>query len=292
MNLVNAILDHLKTAGMMTLNQFLAALGIFFVFGFILYLLGRFTRNTFVNSVGYKADMFWTGWIGTPVHELGHAIFCVLFGHQITEMRLFKPDPRSGSLGYVNHSYNSRNLYHKIGNLFIGVGPIILGALVIYAAMYYLAPNRQIIKQIMNTPGVALNDMATLKAQFFVLLQAGEQTVKLLLSGINPKSYMFWIFLYLSISIAAHMELSIDDLKGMWSGLLTLLVLLFVVNLAASLMSFNINQFIMKGSGYTGMFVGLFIFAVIISAANFLLAFVVLNLYSLIRFRKLVNPIG
>jgi len=80
-----------------------------------------------------------TAWIGTPIHELSHYIAAKLSGHQIIELKLFKPDSRTGSFGYVRHSYDSNNFYQAIiGNTIIAIAPFFGGALAIYFLMYVL----------------------------------------------------------------------------------------------------------------------------------------------------------
>lgn len=142
---LNNFLDFLKLLVVTTFSQLIWLLGLFFIFGLILYLFARFTRVTFVKSAGRKLDIFITGWIGTPVHELGHAIFCVLFGHKIKELKLYSPNAADGTLGFVHHAYNPKSTYQKIGNFFIGAGPIIFGSLVIYAISYYLVPDMRAV---------------------------------------------------------------------------------------------------------------------------------------------------
>lgn len=63
---------------------------------------------------------------GVAVHELGHAIFCLVFFHRIDDIKLFTLSHGS-TLGYVAHSYNRESIYQNVGNFFIGIGPIILG---------------------------------------------------------------------------------------------------------------------------------------------------------------------
>ena len=108
------------------------------IFGFILYLLSYMTRRIFAKTLGAKTELYITGWIGTPIHELSHALFCIIFNHQINDIKLFTT--KSDTIGYVLHSYDSRSWYQQIGNFFIGVGPIIIGTLIVYFLFLLLAP--------------------------------------------------------------------------------------------------------------------------------------------------------
>ena len=53
--------------------------GSIIIFGFILYILSSITRRIFAKTLGSKTEVYITGWIGTPIHELSHALFCILF---------------------------------------------------------------------------------------------------------------------------------------------------------------------------------------------------------------------
>jgi hypothetical protein len=77
-----------------------------------------------------------TGIVGTPVHELSHAIMVKMFGMTVVEMALYQPDPQSKSLGYVSYSYRSRSLWHGIGRFFVGIAPLIGGGLVVYGMLW------------------------------------------------------------------------------------------------------------------------------------------------------------
>ena len=95
-------------------------------------------RKLFVSMMGGgfgRGVVLATSIIGTPIHELGHAVMCVLFGHRITAMSLWQPFSNDGNLGYVTHAYRRKNLYHILGNLFIGVGPIFSGLGVLTLAL-------------------------------------------------------------------------------------------------------------------------------------------------------------
>jgi len=136
--MLEAILSYLWTATLASLIQ----IGIFLVPGlvlaFILNIESGFVERRALLSMGRGWYLGLFGWLGTIVHELGHAIFCIVFGHKITAMKLFDPDPKTGTLGYVEHSYNSANVYQQVGNFFIGIGPILLGTAIIYFLSYLL----------------------------------------------------------------------------------------------------------------------------------------------------------
>lgn len=84
-------------------------------------LVSRFSAKTWVV---YRS----TGIIGGPVHEMSHAIACVLFGLRIRKLALFAPDAITGQLGYVEFSYSPFSLRNSIGLLFQGVAPLLAGS--------------------------------------------------------------------------------------------------------------------------------------------------------------------
>ena len=64
--------------------------------------------------------------------------FAYYFKHKINDIKLF--NTKSDTIGYVLHSYDSRSWYQQMGNFFIGVGPIIIGTLIVYLLFILLAP--------------------------------------------------------------------------------------------------------------------------------------------------------
>jgi len=135
---------------------------------------------------------------GVAVHELSHAVFCLIFGHKIIKMNLFSPE-EDGTLGYVRHQYNSHNLYQRIGNFFIGTGPIWGGLLLLYLSSRLLLPEDVFL------PERDLSD--NLSAFLKVFFTLGSW-----------RSVSFYIWLYVSLTISAHITLSYADIKGAKDG--------------------------------------------------------------------------
>jgi hypothetical protein len=303
---INGILEFLKQVIITTFSQLVWLLGLLFIFGLLLYVFARFTRITYVKSAGQKLDIIFTGWIGTPVHELGHAIFCILFRHRIVEMKLYSPNSEDGTLGYVNHSYNPNSTYQKIGNFFIGVGPIIFGALVLYAALYYLVPNmNEVFSGIQAQSHTLVKGVrGEYSGVLTIMWSTAKTTLRSLFSIENFSDYRFWIFLYLAISVSSHMQLSPPDIKGARGGLITLVLFFLIVNLiilgleATGLSThfgswwkyIKLESYSTGINKWVGTFGALFVFATVISGLNFIASYIILSIYNLVRGKGMINP--
>lgn len=78
--------------------------------------------------VGGKPLLFIPASFSVPVHELSHALMAVICFHKVNKVVLFQMN-REGTLGYVEHSY-SPSVLRIFTNMFIGIAPLIGGALV------------------------------------------------------------------------------------------------------------------------------------------------------------------
>lgn len=306
MNSIDSVLEFFKKVTLLTLSQLISIFGILFIFGLILYFLARSTRRVYQKSTGSTLDIIVTGWIGTPVHEIGHAIFCLLFLHRITEIKLFDPNPDDGSIGYVNHSYNPKSIYQRIGNFFIGVGPIIFGSVVLYAAMYYLVPNFKTVFAEIERHSAAIHAMGLSNWQVIrqSLADATNVTLSALTDQSNFSQWQFWLFIYISMCVASHMQLSPPDIKHATGGFITLVIFIFLLNLVVFFLEVvgvskifgqfwqyvNLQTYMGSIGRVTGITTALFIYASIISAFNFLISWIILSIYTLIRYRSAINP--
>lgn len=302
---LNSFLDFFILLLTTTLSQLVWLLGLIFIFGLTLYFFARSTRLTFVKSVGQKTDIFFTGWIGVPVHELGHAVFCLLFLHKITKMKLFSPNSADGSLGSVNHTYNTRSTYQRIGNFFIGIGPILFGSVVIYFASVLLLPDMRNVFAAIGSDSDAY--VKILSSRFADVMPAFFYTILNMFGSLfraeNFSDYRFWIFLYIALSISSHMQLSPPDIKGAKGGLISIVVFFLVLNAiilgleATGISSYfgNFWQYVKLESyagsinKFLGLMASLFVFATIISGLNFFVSYVVLSGYNLLRGRGFIN---
>ena len=272
-----------------SLYQFSGLFGFILMFGLLLYFISRSTRKAFSHSGHSKLDVFFTGWIGTPVHEIGHAVFCILFGHRITEIKLYSPNSQDGTLGYVNHSCNSNSLYQRIGGFFIGTGPILFGSFVLYLLICFCLPNYRLISEIISKTDLTDSGIFELLKNTGSMLKTG---ISLLVNVFSPENFgkpSFWLFIYLSFCISSHMQLSPPDLKSMWSGTLTILLIFLLVNFLTMLLGFNITAYVLKFNRLTGILINIFILATVVSFINFLMTYLILAAFHFKRHKSLLS---
>lgn len=291
METIKKILEILWQNTWLTFQIAISMFGLMFLIGLALYLLARFSRNTFAKTLGPRAEVFLTAWIGTPVHELGHAFFCLLFGHKIKSVKLFTPNSKDGSLGIVEHSFNKKNLYHRIGGFFIGAGPVIFGSLVILALLHFLMPQGKQIIATLQSDSLALHQADASIPAYLRMVFEGLWTVGAsMFSAENFNKWQFWLFLYLTMAIATHMELSPADLKEMAIGFLFIFLIMYIITLIYTLIlsgATNLLLYSVPVIAYLNQFL---FFALMLSAIFFAATYVVISIFTLILKRKLVNP--
>lgn len=211
-----------------------------------------------------------TGFVGTPIHELSHAFFCVIFGHRITAICLWTPHPDNGTLGYVSHSYRKTNLWHQIGNFFIGVAPIIGGTGVLLLLLWLLMP---------DTAAAILSGAQGLPTEVGALPRALlVQSWTVLKAVFSPTQLLRWqwyLFIVLAVLIVLHMEISRSDLvSGIW-GFLFIALALFLVDLVLMLIYPAGLSAVTAGAVFLGAFLASFLcLSVILSAILLLLSLI------------------
>ena len=251
------MIDYFNTVFEQTGLQLLYFFGPVLLLALIMQLLVSSVEQVSYNIMGRKIYLFCFAWLGVSVHELGHALFCLIFRHKIEEIKLFSPDSETGSLGYVRHSYNKSSMYQRIGNFFIGIGPILLGSLVIFFSAKLLL-NSQIQTA---TSSQAIGLIELLSSSFF---GAWDYFTSLFVLE-SLTRWQTYLFFYISFSVGSHITLSRADIKGAFSGFISLVLVVFIVNLI------SINFYNLGGSLYQSVtpayhfFYGIMFFVLLIN---------------------------
>lgn len=252
-------LEILKVTG----TQLSAVFGFFMVLGFCLSVLQKFTQRQYYQSIGWLG-ILWTAWIGTPIHELSHWFVAKIFRHHIDSLSLFRPNFENGKLGEVIHSYNPRNLYHQIGNFFIGSAPLVGGVLVLSLLFRYLLPNG---KELITTiSAFQITDWQ--KTAYSIV-----QLTKDLFSSTNIHDWRFWLFIYLSFAVSSHVAPSWADQKTMWKGFVWLALILCILNGVLSYLGKPLSNHYTYAS--LPFLVWAFWYAVVVSSVHAIVSFVI-----------------
>ncbi len=246
------------------LLQIAFTVGLIFLFGFLIALCNKLFYGNF-GAYG-KIVCYVTGAVGTPVHEGAHALFCLIFGHKITEIKLFQINSADGTLGYVNHSYNRKNIYQRIGNFFIGVAPIIVISSLLYLFAYLLLPEFivGINKSFKN------NDYSENFSMLFINLFGVIKSFFLCIS-----SWQWWVFVIVSIFFSLHMTLSRADIKGALSGVLFVIILFLAVDIILAIVKMSLLHSFTQGVLKVGSYaMCIFVLSLIISIIALIASFV------------------
>lgn len=255
--------------------EMISLVGLLIVFGLILGLLERKANSYFFATFGYKGILA-TAWIGTPVHEVGHALMCLIFGHKIMDIRLLMINRADGTLGYVTHSYNRNSVYQTVGNFFIGIASIISGIGALFLGLYYLLPNsfqafEAYLHETVMTKSFDLTFVKGFVSASLLLLQS----IFSLSNLVNPH---FWIFLLIAIGVSSHMALSGADIKGATHGLVSLYVVIFSLTMLGNLLHVNAYSYIAQVARYNAYILSFSTLALIFSLFTLGLSYIVYQL--------------
>ena len=274
---------------LLTLSQLVSLFAGFLVFGLLIHFISHLTFNSLGKAFG-NAGMYVVAWLGTPIHELGHALFCIIFRHKIVRIEFFKPDPQTGTLGYVNHQWNRSSLWQVLGNFFIGVGPLILGCLALLGIFYWLVPDSAQAWESIRAAADGIADDNTVGGYLAVLKDSLLTFTRLLFTADNITGWQFWVFCYLSICVAANIRLSWSDIRGSLSGFGCVIVLLILVNVIGLLFGLGSEWFLPYTASSLSMMYGLFVLALIMTGIGFVITYLVSATWVKIRYGRVLNP--
>lgn len=158
---------------------------------------------------------------------------CPVFRHRVDEVAFFEPDRKSGRLGYVRHSFHQGNWFEEMGNLFIGVAPLLGGSLVLLTLLFLFYPDAAnaawMATSVSETPVTmpssdqanTASDLASSPSGVWAQLWLRSQAmVTQLMSLADWGGARWWIFLYLVLCVGSHMAPSKSDYQGSLKGAL------------------------------------------------------------------------
>lgn len=284
-----SVAEFFKDLFLLTFSQIISLFAGIFIFGLLIHFLSHFMFNSLGRAFG-PAGTYLVAWLGTPIHELGHVIFCIIFGHKITKVELFSPNPQSGTLGYVNHEWKKSNPWQVLGNFFIGIGPIIIGSLALLGLFYLLAPNGSRAWDSIIAGANQLGADNTISGYLAVLKDSFLVFVKAVFTVANISTWQFWVFCYLAICVASNIRLSLADMKNSLSGLGCLIIPFIIVNVIALLSGIGSERYFPFTASTLSVMYSLFILALILTAGGFIITYLISAMWVKLWRRKILNP--
>lgn len=205
----------------LTLFLTLGISGMFIIFGIIIGIINKKNVAIGFNSLGKVFEKIYdlSCLIGTPIHEAGHYLMCKLFFIKVDDVKLYiQKKKRVGNrLGYVTMRPRT-TIMNIIGTFFVGIGPLILGSVVILLCSRFLLPD--------FWNGINGNMSITdLFKDFF--------------SWTNISNYKFWILIVISMLIGFHMNLSKSDIANAKIGFISIIILNLLISVI--IIKFNVD---------------------------------------------------
>ncbi len=229
-----------------------------------------------------------TAWVGTPIHEFSHLIIALLSGHKITEVKLFKPDPRSGSLGYIVHTYQTDNFYQAIiGNTLIAIAPFFGGAFMIYLILHFLLPDFTLYSSdVPRFYHIRSEEIFTLRS-YALLGESGLEFIRYIAVKILNREMLsdwkFYASFFVLFGIANHLSPSSTDFKNFWQPLTIIILFMVMINLFILPLTRSSSAIIDTAAQYVLLVMPLLMLAIFISFIGLFFTLLLYYVVSLFR---------
>jgi hypothetical protein len=187
------------------------------VTGIPLHYLRRLISALVYRAFGWPGIVFSSA-IGTPVHEISHAIPLWITGHRLDKIDLFKPDPRTGRLGGIRFQARSENLLQQIGTLLSAGAPPVGGALALYVLTRFFFPDFSLAPSPGQRPPLFTMEIATQPNTYVEFgrdfLAYQQALLTWLAEKIDWRSWRTYAYLYSAFSIAHNISPSPEDVRA------------------------------------------------------------------------------
>lgn len=222
---------------MRTIVWFCSTIGIMMCFGFVLEYLEGIINKKLDRLISGDFVLF-TAAIGTPIHELGHYLMCLLFGFKVTSVEFLRPFSykKDGILGMVSYYHTTNTIKDQVGDFFVGIGPLVFGGIFILLVLKLLLPEAY-------KEADRLSDQTWLNSKNFKGIKSSFAFIGGFFKGLfSIKGFGFLrviVAIYFITSISMHMTLSPADIENGINGLYVLIGLFFIFSFVTSLLKLN-----------------------------------------------------
>lgn len=165
--------------------------------------------------------------LGTLQHELGHAIFAVIFGARLTKFQIL-PDKRQGTLGQVQYITRGPRWLQNMQQTIASLGPIILGQIVL-TALPYIKDSVIERYKISGFTGQAINLLFLyIMCCIVIHTQLQKQDIRIMMKGLIQTSIIFICFIFIINLKYEIIETLISQIVDAWTINIVMLAVLFI----------------------------------------------------------------
>jgi len=204
------------------------------------------------------------------------------------DLKLFKPDPSTGSMGYVHHSYKVDNFYQAVvGNTFIAIAPFFGGAAVIYLLSSFIFPEFSLFSgEVPRIYYLTINNATEWRSYLLFGKTAYNFFNHLFDTVFSPgmlRDWKLYVFLFLMLGIANHLSPSASDFQNFWHPLTILFTTIVLLNLIIYPLVKEPQVIIITASKYIFFFMPILYLAIFISAIGLIFTYLIAGFVCLFR---------
>lgn len=195
-------------------------------------LAGRLSKRMLATNLGQNSQLV-VGGLGILLHELGHAIFAVIFGHRLTHIRLLDFHYHdTGTLGSVEHRWETDNIYQTLGNFFIGLAPYYSCSLALFGCQWLIFH-----KGVHFSSLLYVNTLASWQTFTTTVWQTFSADFHVLATG-NLFQWVLYLILIIMVASTGY-DLSGADMKNTVQGIVPFVLLQIVVTVFLGIFQFS-----------------------------------------------------
>ena len=206
-----------------TISQFFEMFGLVFVIAIIMWYVNQHLRGIGERLLSNR--YYYIVSPGIIIHECGHALGCILTGTKIHKFVPFCPQ-KDGTLGEVEY-IAEKGILFKVSQFFISTGPVWFGCIIILIIANFLVGDDFVEDFLSISP--KLGDL--LKEYIEALFWGVTIMIKKVFFTKSWFSIRFIVSAYLIYCIGTEITLSKIDMKSMRGGILSIIFVLFILNL-------------------------------------------------------------
>lgn len=232
-------------------------------------------KHLFIKLLGHNGAqaVLVTSIVGTPIHELGHAAMCLLFGHEIEELVLWQGDSGDYRLGYVRHTYDPDNLYQRFGNLFIGAGPIFSGMAVLSLLLWLVFPHTW------SSYIASVGFLAEHHGSVPEFVSVGMDMIFHMIAEFGSGTGSVWVRILavlVMLSVSLHISLSPEDMKLCVHAIPLYLMLTLLIAVVTTVIGKAATGLVLAAlETYSAFMMAMFTLVMVFAVAQVILAVVI-----------------